>query len=109
MTHPITVDKVILEQWATQKLAPETITGMLKERGVDADSITTHLKAYKQLRNAKKQFTGFACMAIGAFLGFASCVLSLVNPFPDLYNLILFGLTSVGILIIVVGMYLVFE
>lgn len=109
MTYSTLVDKVILEQWATQKLEPETITSMLRERGVDADSITTHLKAYKQLRNAKKQFSGFVCMAFGAFLGFVSCVLSLVNPIPELYNLILFGLTSVGILIIVVGMYMVFE
>jgi hypothetical protein len=109
MTFPITVDKVILEQWAAQKLEPDTIAGMLKESGIDPDSISTHLKAYKQLRNAKKQFTGFVCMALGAFLGFLSCVLSLVNAFPDMYNLILFGLTSVGILIIVMGMYLVFE
>lgn len=109
MTYPITVDKVILEQWATQKLEPDTIAGMLKESGIDADSITAHLKAYKQLRNAKKQFTGFVCMAVGAFVGFVSCVLSLVNPIPELYNLILFGLTSLAILIIVVGMYLVFE
>jgi hypothetical protein len=109
MTYPITVDKVILEQWATQKLEPDTITGMLRERGVDPDSITSHLKAYKQLRNAKKQFSGFVCMALGAFLGFVSCVLTLANPFPELYSLILFGLTSLAILIIVVGMYLVFE
>lgn len=109
MTYPFTVDKVVLEQWATQKLAPETITGMLRERGVDPDSITNHLRAYKKLRNAKRQFTGFACMALGAFLGFVSCVLTLANPFPELYSLILFGLTSVGILIIVAGMYLVFE
>jgi hypothetical protein len=109
MTYPIHVDKDILEQWATQKLAPETITGMLKERGVDPDSITTHLRAYKKLRNAKRQFTGFVCMALGAFLGFLSCVLTLANPIPELHNLILFGFTSVGILIIMVGMYFVFE
>jgi hypothetical protein len=109
MTYPINVDKVILEQWAAQKLAPETITGMLKEMGFDPDSITTHLRVYKKLRNAKRQFTGFVCMALGAFLGFLSCVLTLANPIPELHNLILFGFTSVGILIIVVGMYLVFE
>jgi hypothetical protein len=48
-------------------------------------------------------------MGLGAFLGFISCVLSLTNPIPELYNVILFGLTSVAILIIVVGMYFLFE
>jgi hypothetical protein len=48
-------------------------------------------------------------MALGAFLGFLSCVLTLANPIPELHNLILFGFTSVGILIIMVGMYFVFE
>jgi hypothetical protein len=109
MTYPINVDKVILEQWAAQKLAPETITGMLKEMGFDPDSITTHLRVYKKLRNAKRQFTGFVCMGIGAFLGFASCALTLANLFPSLHSMILFGLTSLAILIIVAGMYLVFE
>lgn len=57
----------------------------------------------------KKQFNGFFCMGLGAFLGFISCVLSLTNPIPELYNVILYGLTSIAILIIVVGMYFLFE
>ena len=57
----------------------------------------------------KKQFNGFFCMGLGALLGFISCVLSLTNPIPELYNVILFGLTSVAILIIVLGMYFLFE
>jgi hypothetical protein len=48
-------------------------------------------------------------MGSGAFLGFLSCVLTLINPVPELYNLILYGLTSIAIIIIVLGLYLVFE
>lgn len=109
MTYPISVDKIVLERWANEKLEPDTVAGLLQEKGIDAESIKAHLKAYRQLRNARKQFTGFVCMAAGTFLGFASCVLSLINPIPELYNVILFGFTSVAILIIVAGMYLVFE
>ena len=59
--------------------------------------------------NAKKQFMGFVFMAVGAFLGFVSCVLSLINPIPELYNVILFGLISIAIIVIFIGMYCVFE
>ncbi|KYP16304.1 hypothetical protein [Flavihumibacter sp. CACIAM 22H1] len=58
---------------------------------------------------AKRQFAGFLLMGIGAFIGFISCVLSLLNPIPELYNLILYGLTSVAIVVALIGLYLVLE
>ena len=78
----------------------------------DQDSITNiahHPEEFKQGKNAKKQFIGFICLGTGAFLGFISCVLTLTNPIPELFNIILYGLTSVAILIICAGLYLVFE
>ncbi len=109
MTYPVSVDKIILQQWAAQQLELPEVETHLKGEGLDDDTIKLYVKAYQQLRNEKRQFAGFICMGLGAFMGFVSCVLSLINPFPDLYNLILFGLTSLAILVIVAGMYLVFE
>ena len=53
--------------------------------------------------------TGFICLGIGAMTGFISCVLTLTNPVPELYNVILYGLTSVAVTIIFIGLYFVFE
>ncbi|MEO7488673.1 MAG: hypothetical protein ABIU77_16295 [Ferruginibacter sp.] len=109
MSEFLTVDNTTIQQWIAAKLEPETIEQKLKEGGLDAASITTHLRAFRKLKNAKKLQAGFICMAAGALLGFVSCLLTIINPFPALYNIILFGLTSVAICIICLGMYLVFE
>ncbi|MDB5280318.1 MAG: hypothetical protein JWR61_5273 [Ferruginibacter sp.] len=109
MSDTLTVDLTIIQQWIAAKLEPEIVEQKLKESGLDAASISTHLRAFRKLKNAKKLQAGFICMAAGAFLGFVSCLLTILNPFPDLYNVILFGLTSVAICIICLGMYLVFE
>jgi hypothetical protein len=109
MSNTLQVDTTIIQQWIAAKLEPETVEQKLKESGLDAASITTHLKAFRKLKNAKKLQAGFICMAAGALLGFVSCLLTIINPVPALYNIILFGLTSVSICIICLGMYLVFE
>jgi hypothetical protein len=59
--------------------------------------------------NAIRQKRGFAFAGGGAVLGFISCVLSLTNPVPELYDVILYGLTSVAIILIFIGLYFIFE
>jgi hypothetical protein len=109
MSYLKAIDQSVLQQWAAAKLDLSAVEEKLRSMGLDAESISTQLKAYKRICNAKKQFMGFAFMATGAFLGFLSCVISLVNPIPELYNLVLYGLTSVAIIVIFIGMYCVFE
>jgi len=38
-----------------------------------------------------------------------SCVITLANPVPSLYNFVLYGCTSIAIITIVIGLYLVIE
>jgi hypothetical protein len=109
MPYSATVDNALLRQWHMSRLEPKAVEMELASRGFDRETITEYLEAYRKFKIEKKQFVGFFCMGLGAFLGFISCVLSLTNPIPELYNVILFGLTSVAILIIVVGMYFLFE
>ncbi|MBK6399866.1 MAG: hypothetical protein IPF75_16835 [Bacteroidetes bacterium] len=59
--------------------------------------------------NAIRQKRGFTFAATGAVLGFVSCVLSQTNPVPELYHIILYGLTSIAILLIFAGLYFIFE
>jgi hypothetical protein len=109
MSDTLTVDLNTIQQWIAAKLDPETVEQKLREDGLDAASITTHLKAFRKLKNARKLQAGFICMAVGAFLGFVSCLLTIINPVPALYNIVLYGLTSVAICVICLGMYFVFE
>jgi hypothetical protein len=109
MPYSGNIDNALLRQWNLSSLEPRAIEAELSAKGMDAETINAYVDAYKKFKIARKQFVGFFCMGLGAFLGFVSCVLSLTNPIPELYNLILFGLTSVAILIIVIGMYFLFE
>lgn len=109
MTANITIDENTLQQWNNDNLAHEAVAELLQNKGFDTDTIATYVKAYKRLRNSKKQFNGFLFTGLGAFLGFLSCVLSIINPVPELYTVFLFGLTSVAILVICYGLYLIFE
>ncbi len=108
-TATATVDQTVVREWIAARLEPHTVEEQLRSRGLDAEQIRQYLQEFRRLKYARQQFIGFICMGVGAFLGFLSCVLSIANPWPDLYNLILFGLTSVAILIICLGLYFVFE
>jgi hypothetical protein len=109
MSQTSSIDQKTIQQWLAAKLDFKAAEKELYDKGLDAETVSTNLKEYKRLRNAKKQFAGFICMGLGAFLGFLSCVLSIINPLPELYSVFLFGLTSIAILVIVYGLYLVFE
>lgn len=102
-------DQLMVKEWLHQKLDQQAITDKLAAMGFDADTIAAYMAAYGKLKRERKQTTGFVVTAAGALLGFISCVLSLTNPIPALYDFILFGVTSVAILLIVAGMYLIFE
>lgn len=109
MASSLTVDQALLTQWAAEKLDVETVREKLQTLGLDQESLARHLTEFRKLRNAKKLFGGFLCCGIGACLGFVGCVLSMINPVPDLYGFFLYGLTSVAILVIFAGLYLLFE
>ena len=103
------VDETAIREWIAAKLDPETVENQLRERGLDTEQIREHLREFRKIRNARRQYQGFFWTALGAFLGFVSCLLTILNPVPELYSVILFGLTSVAILLICLGLYLIFE
>ena len=109
MSVPIAVNPSAIQQWITLKLDIDTIREELRKHGHDALTIEMHVQEFKKAKYGQRQFTGFVLMGTGAFLGFISCLLSILNPVPELYYWILYGLTSIAIFIICVGMYFVFE
>lgn len=96
--------QALKHNWETDHL-----TQQLKEQGHDEVSVDLLLREFKKLRNGKRQQIGILLLAAGAFLGLMSCLLTIFNPFPDLFNLILYGLTSVAIIIAFAGLYYIFE
>jgi len=99
----------VIQNWVKGNLNIQKIEQNLVALGYDKQVIDAYLVEFKKAQNTKRRFKGFICLGAGAFLGFLSCVLTLINPVPELYNLILFGLTSISILIICLGLYNIFE
>jgi hypothetical protein len=109
MAYTAVVSPSTIQQWITEKLDIQKIQESLQALGYDDETIDAHIKEFKKAKYGKQQFTGFICLGAGAFLGFVSCVLTLANPIPELFNIILYGLTSIAILIICIGLYFVLE
>ncbi|MFT3747256.1 MAG: hypothetical protein QM768_03030 [Agriterribacter sp.] len=103
------VDASLIRLWIEAKLSPDEVEAQLGKEGLSEETIAAYIREYKKARYAGRRFNGFVCAGVGAFLGFVSCVLSITNPIPELYHIILFGLTSVAILFICLGLYFVFE
>jgi hypothetical protein len=103
------VDSAIIQQWIAEKLNPEKVEQRLSTLNLGEEQRSAYLKEFKKIRNDQRQFKGFVILGAGAFLGFISCVLSIINPVPEFYYHILYGFTSVAVAVIFIGLYFVFE
>lgn len=102
--HPSILVEAMQHNWKKEKLADT-----LAADGHDEVSIDLLLREFKKLCIARRQRIGLVLIAVGVFLGLMSCLLTILNPFPELFNLILYGLTSAAIIVAFVGLYYIFE
>lgn len=99
----------VIQQWLSEHLGINEVEERLLTLGHDDVSIAAHLQEFKKVKYAKRQNAGFVYVAIGAILGFISCVITMINPLPDWNDIFLYGLTSIAIVIVFIGFYLIFE
>ncbi|MEN9684556.1 MAG: hypothetical protein RLZZ28_342 [Bacteroidota bacterium] len=99
----------MIREWLNNKPDFQKIRKELADQGLDEETITGYIQTFNKIKRDKTRFTGFLILGLGAFLGFISCMLSVTNPIPALYYWILYGLTSLAIVIIFVGLYIVLE
>ncbi len=109
ITYNSAINISLCEQMLASELVPQAIEEALYKQGMDAATVVEHLKEIKRMRNAKKQISGIICMGIGAFLGFLSCLLTITQAIPHMHDFIFYGLTMIAIVVVVIGLYLVFE
>ena len=109
MNKPIAINSTLINQWTIERLNSQQIEEKLMALGYDSESITAYIKEFNKLKYARRQNIGFVLIAIGALLGFLSCVLTMLNPDPKLFDFFLYGLTSIAIVVVFIGFYCVFE
>jgi hypothetical protein len=103
------ISSSVVRKWISDDLDSSYIEQKLRSEDFQEDHIDAYLKEYKKEKIRQKQTKGFIVTGVGAALGFISCVLTLTNPYPEFFNLILYGLTSVALVFILIGLYLVLE
>ena len=81
-----------IEQWINEKLDAGQLQNKLTALGWEEETIAIHIKEFKKVKYAKRRQQGFIYMAAGAFFGFISCVLALINPIPELHDWFVFYL-----------------
>lgn len=109
MQNQFSIDGELIQSWIDAKLEPAEVEKKLQLDGLSEEGIAAYLREYRKERYAGRRFRGFLFASIGAMLGFVSCLLSIFNSFPALYGFILFGLTSVAVLLVFIGLYFLFE
>ena len=109
MPEEASIDKTVLVELFRLRKQKIEVADFLKAKGYDASEIDRISFEYKKLLQSQRQFKGFFLLAGGAFLGFISCLLTIINPIPDLYNLFLYGFIVVTLSLLITGLYFIFE
>ncbi len=80
----------------------------LSKLGLDGEHLELLLKYVKDLRHKKQRITGFKCIAFGAMLCLAGCLLTFFHDYSAIYaGLTLYGMTISGTCLVLAGLALV--
>ena len=95
--------------WIKENLSPSAVEERLISFGVEHNNLPEYIREFKKQKRANRMLAGFILMGVGGFMGFISCVLTLINPIQDMHDIFLYGGTSLAIIIAFIGLYLVIE
>jgi hypothetical protein len=99
----------MFRQWHFARYSEAQIREELEIQGHHVHDIHDVVTAYKKHCQAIRSQKGLVFIVIGAILGFASCVLTILDVMPELRDFILVGLTTIAVCIAVCGCYYIFE
>lgn len=96
--------------WLDNGLNDQQIEAELVAAGTDQRHVPDMLKEIKKLRNARKTANGLIYILIGAVVCLLSCVLTMRSSYSNSnFNLILYGFTTVGIILVFIGLMKIFN
>lgn len=97
-----------IKDWLQLGLGLKEIERKLADMGMEEGSIPTMMKEITKLRNARKTTKGLVFILVGAALCLVSCIITLAMPQSDT-KLVLYGLTSLGIILVFIGLMHIFN
>jgi len=108
-TSVANIDHQQIQQWIIARFTVQKIEQQLQTKGLDPETISLYLKEFNKQRFAIRRSKGFVFATSGAVLGFVGCILAILNPLPEIYYLGLYGFTSIAAILILAGLYFLFE
>ena len=109
MAQQTHANHVLFDNWLKQNYTLDEVKNILEKEGYIEEQIIELVGLYKKRKLNERTNRGFILMGIGCFLGFISCLFTVLGFFPEIKDFILYGLTSGGIIIALIGGYYVFE
>lgn len=109
MSNSASINSNVLEEWVSKKMSVEEITQKLIIMNLSDDAVSEHVKEFRRIRYHKRRFNAFIFMAVGAIIGFISCVLTVTDVLPHMFDIFLYGLTTAAAILVFRGLYLLFE
>ena len=109
MAHTNLKYESLFKSWDFNKKSPEEMMLDLRNLGLSEEEVNNIYDQYNKIKLHERHLKGMMMMLIGGFIGFLSCVLTMLDLFPEIRGFTLYGLTSIGVLIAFIGAYFVFE
>lgn len=93
--------------WLEKGFSNEQVKAELMNMGIEERNIPEMLREFKKMRNARNTAIGLYFILAGALLCFISCVWTLAASSAS--SFVLYGLTSVGIIVVFIGLARIFN
>ena len=94
--------------WFAQGFDNKQIEAELAREGIDERHIPEMLKEISKMRNARKTTRGLWLILAGAATCLGSCVITLNSSYGNMH-MALYGLTSIGIILVFAGLAYIFK
>lgn len=90
-------------------ISEEEVVSELLSSGLTEENAQQIVAEWKKEKHARQQKMGLMLLAAGSFACFISCIFTMLNIMPALTNFFLYGMTSMGVMVVLGGLVLVFE
>ena len=97
----------VATEWIDRGMNDQQIRLELAGIGVDERDIPEMLREIKMLRNARNTTKGMYFILAGALMCLFSCIFTLMATQSN--GIVLYGLTSLGLVVIFIGLYKIFS
>lgn len=87
----------------------EEILQMLVNSGLEVSQAEEMINGWQKAQQSARTSTGFMVTGTGAIICIFSCVITMLQLAPGMNGILLYGLTTVGAIIIMAGLWMIFE